>query len=155
MTTVATMNDANEQDDKKEREMQAAQARGLGLARWVQVAFMVCFLVSLWLLDKIVTMIWLGLVLRIWPRLGELNPMAVTAIAAVLAGIITFVLYRNAKVNRVTHEVVGELAKVTWPSRKETYTSSIVVVITSVIAAAILGGFDAAWSAITDLIYKV
>jgi preprotein translocase subunit SecE len=145
----------NDEEQQRQNEAREAQARGLGLARWVQVAFMVCFLVSLWLLDKIVTLLWLGLVLRVLPNLGELNPMAVTGIAAVLAGVLTAVLYKNPKINRVTHEVVGELAKVTWPSRKETYTSSIVVVITSVIAAAILGGFDAAWSAITDLIYKV
>ena len=41
-----------------------------------------------------------------------------------------------------------------WPSRKETSASTIVVIITSIIAAGILGAFDAVWSTITDLIYK-
>jgi len=64
------------------------------------------------------------------------------------------ILYRNEKSNRLVTEVVSELAKVTWPSRKETYASTIVVVVTSLIAAAIVGSFDFVWSAITDLLYK-
>ena len=48
-------------------------------------------------------------------------------------------LYRNEKVSRVAHEVVGELAKVTWPTRKETQVSTIVVIVTSIIAAVIVG----------------
>ena len=51
-------------------------------------------------------------------------------------------------------DVVDELAKVTWPSRKETYTSTIVVIVTSLIAAFIVGAFDYVWSAITDFLYK-
>ena len=81
--------------------------------------------------------------------------VAVTAAAAILAAGTTLTLYRQEKVARVANEVVGELAKVTWPSRTETQVSTIVVVVTSLIAAAIVGVFDAAWSAITDLIYKV
>ena len=56
---------------------------------------------------------------------------------------------------RISHEIVGELAKVTWPSREETQVSTIVVIVTSIIAAIIVGSFDAVWSTITDLIYKV
>jgi preprotein translocase SecE subunit len=44
---------------------------------------------------------------------------------------------------------------VTWPSREETYTSTIVVVVTSVAAAAYTGVFDAIWSAITDYVYTI
>jgi preprotein translocase subunit SecE len=52
-------------------------------------------------------------------------------------------------------EVVGELSKVTWPTREETYYSTIVVIVTSVLAAVYTGIIDALWSAFTDLIYKV
>ena len=75
--------------------------------------------------------------------------------AAVVSIVITVVLYRHETVSRVSHEVVGELAKVSWPTRDEVQVSTVVVIITSIIASIIVGSFDAAWSAITDLIYKV
>ena len=124
-----------------------AQPKTLGLARWVQMTFMAFGAFLLWVLDKVIT---IG-----WDKFAEPKPMLVTLLAAVVATAVTMVLYRNEKVSRVSHEVVGELAKVSWPSRKETQVSTVVVIITSIIAAAIVGAFDAAWSAITDLIYKV
>jgi len=120
--------------------------KSLGLDRWVQIAFMAFALLLLWLLDKIITLI--------WDRFAEPTPSLVTLLSAAIAISTTVVLYRQEKVSRVAHEIVGELTKVSWPSRKETQVSTLVVIITSVIAAVIVGTFDAAWSAITDLIYK-
>ena len=51
--------------------------------------------------------------------------------------------------------MVGELSKVTWPTRDETYYSTLVVIVTSVIAAVYTGAFDAVWSAFSDLVYNV
>ena len=48
-----------------------------------------------------------------------------------------------------------ELSKVSWPTRKETWSQTIVVIIVSIIAAVILGVFDAVWAQITDFIYDV
>ncbi|MDH5672102.1 MAG: preprotein translocase subunit SecE [Myxococcales bacterium] len=124
-----------------------AKARKLGLIRWVQVAYMVFALFSLWLFDKVATIA--------WGMFAEPDSNVVTLGAAVVAAALTLHLYRHEKINRLTHDVVGELSKVTWPSRDETTNSTVVVIITSIIAALILGGFDAVWSAITDLIYKV
>jgi preprotein translocase SecE subunit len=58
-------------------------------------------------------------------------------------------------VSRVSSEIVGELARVSWPSRDEIQAATIIVIITSIIASIIVGAFDAAWSSLTDLIYKV
>ncbi len=46
-----------------------------------------------------------------------------------------------------------ELKKVTWPTRKETQAATIVVIVTVIIAAMILGAFDTVWSFFTDRIY--
>ena len=121
--------------------------RTLGLARWVQLAFMALAVILLWVFDKIVTIV--------WDKFAEPKPVLVTLAAGALAMATTIALYRHPKVSRISHEVVGELAKVTWPNRDEIRISTIVVIITSIIASAIVGAFDAAWSAITDLIYKV
>ena len=123
------------------------QPKTLGLVRWVQMAFMAFGLLLLWVLDKIITIV--------WDKFDEPQPTVVTLLAIALSAGITYTLYKQKKIERVAHEVVGELAKVSWPSRTETQVSTIVVIVTSLIAAAIVGVFDAAWSAITDLIYKV
>jgi preprotein translocase SecE subunit len=128
-------------------EIHHSKPKALGLDRWVQIAFMAFGLLLLWMIDKIITLI--------WDRFAEPSQSLVTLLSAVLAVGVTVLLYRQEKVSRTAHEVVGELTKVNWPSRKETQVSTVVVIITSLIAAIIIGAFDAAWSAITDLIYKV
>jgi preprotein translocase SecE subunit len=134
-------------DEQERPEIETLQPKSLGLERWVQMAFLAFGLGTLWVLDKVISLV--------WDRFAEPTPELVTFVAFVLAAVITIALYRNPKVSRISHEIVGELAKVSWPSRKETQVSTIVVIVTSLIAAVIVGAFDAAWSAITDLIYKV
>lgn len=121
--------------------------RTLGLTRWVQVAFMALGALLLLIFDKVITII--------WDKFAEPEPVLITLIAAVLAVGTTVFAYRHPTVGRLANEVVGELAKVSWPSRDEVQVSTVVVIVTSIIAAIIVGSFDAAWSAITDLIYKV
>lgn len=123
------------------------QVKTLGLARWVQATFMACGLLLFWVLDKAAN---IGLT-----YFTEPNETVVTAGSAVVAAIIMFAIYRNPTVQTASSDVAAELSKVTWPSRQETTTSTIVVIVASFIAAAIVGAFDAIWSALTDLIYKV
>lgn len=118
----------------------------LGLARWVQYVFVVAGLFFLWFLDKLVTLV--------WSNFAEPPSTAITAIAAVVGLGTAIALYRNERVHTLVTDVVTELAKVTWPSRAETYASTVVVIVTSLIAAAIVGAFDFVWSFVTDLLYK-
>ncbi len=129
--------------DQQEKD----QVKTLGLARWVQAAFMACGLLLFWVLDKAAS---IGLTYFMEP-----NETLVSAGAALVAVLVMVLLYQNAEVQRVSGDVASELSKVTWPSRQETTTSTIVVIVASFIAAAIVGAFDAIWSALTDLIYKV
>jgi preprotein translocase subunit SecE len=55
----------------------------------------------------------------------------------------------------IVHGVSEELSKVTWPTRKETSSSTIVVIVTSIVAGLVLFLFDSVWAAVTDLVYKV
>jgi preprotein translocase subunit SecE len=120
--------------------------RGLGLNRWVQYVFVVLAAFVLWLANK--------LVILVWQNWAEPNEVVATVLSAAIAVSLALYGYRNEKSHRLVVDVVSELSKVTWPSRKETYASTIVVVVTSIIAAAIIGSFDFVWSAITDLLYK-
>lgn len=125
---------------------QSGDIRISSLTRWVQGVFLLFFLCAFWVLDKLVTV---G-----WSAFAEPNPMVASGTAAALAAGLVFGLHRHPRIRAWTDEVVAELAKVAWPSRRETSASTVVVVVASIIAAIIVGAFDAAWSAITDLIYK-
>lgn len=76
-------------------------------------------------------------------------------IIAIVAGIIAFVvLIRSKVVNTFTNDTITELAKVTWPNRKETVISTGVVSVLVGIAASILFGFDMLWGAMIHLFYQ-
>ena len=47
-----------------------------------------------------------------------------------------------AKTNEFLANVKAELKKVTWPTRKDTYASSLVVIVLCLVSAVFLGGVD-------------
>jgi len=120
-------------------------ATTLGIERWVQFAFIGVALVAFWLLDNLIH--------DIWDAFREPNPTYVTGLAAAIAVIGTLFAYKKPKYYKFVTEVAVELSKVRWPNRIETRAHTVVVVIVSIIAAVILGVFDAFWSSVTDLIY--
>ena len=123
----------------------------LGIERWVQFAFIGAALTLFWLLDYFLA----GVATFVARKANYAEPpeTLVTAGAAIVSILVAVSLYKNEKINRFAHEVAFELANVTWPTRKETWSQTVVVMIVSAIAAVILGIFDATWSAVTDLIY--
>ncbi|MEM7446606.1 MAG: preprotein translocase subunit SecE [Myxococcota bacterium] len=120
--------------------------RALGMERWVQFGFIVAALGLFWVLDHVVWSIW-----DLW---AEPSSVLVTTTAALVSIAVVWSGYQVPRYRSFIQEVAGELSRVTWPSRQETWSHTVVVVIVSLIAAVILGIFDAAWSAITDLIYS-
>lgn len=120
-------------------------ARSLGLTRWVQFAFVAAFVALAWFLDKVIT--------YIWGRFEEPPAPIVTGISAVLSLIIVVLSYRNPRLYGTSNQVASELSQVTWPDRQETWSSTIVVIVTSLIAAAILGSFDAIFKLLSDWVY--
>ena len=121
--------------------------RTLGIERYVQGAYLAAALIFFWVIQKTA--------IAIWNQFNEPNTIVATAGAAVAGLAIAYGLYKNPRVHKLTTEVAGELARVTWPTRDETYTSTIVVIVTSIVAAVYLGVWDFIWSGLTDLIYKV
>jgi preprotein translocase subunit SecE len=81
------------------------------------------------------------------------SDLMLNAIAALLALIIGVIAYRNDRIYTLAYEVASELRKVTWPTKKETQVSTVVVIIMVLVSTLILGGFDAVWSAVTSSIY--
>ena len=126
----------------------------LGVERWVQFALFGLGITLAWFLIKSGTAIWtiLSDTVDVVPEPNQTLISVGAGLIAVIAGVIA---YRSDKIHGFTTEVCVELSKVTWPSRKDTWSQTIVVLIVSAIAAAILGVFDGIWSQITDLIYNV
>ena len=82
-------------------------------------------------------------------------PETLIAVGAVVVGSVgAFILYRNDRVFELAAEVTNELRKVSWPSRKETRTATVVVIIVTLIFAVVLGLYDAFWSWLTGRIYS-
>jgi preprotein translocase subunit SecE len=73
-------------------------------------------------------------------------------ICGVAAGV---ALKMNRAVNTWALEVANELKKVTWPSWEETRLSTVVVIITSIVMAIILGVFDMIWALVSTAIYSL
>ena len=122
-------------------EQEKARPTGtLGVERWVQFAYAACAITLAWFLIKLTGSVW---------------TLLADTVDAVPEPNDTVIAYRSKRVHTFVVEVCVELSKVTWPTRKETWSQTIVVIIVSIIAAIILGLFDAAWSTITDLIYDV
>src|SRR5262249_5825210 len=86
----------------------------------------------------------------VWSYFAKPNEMLVNVLAVLVAGTAAVVAYRNERVYASVVDVTRELEKVTWPTRKETYAATIVVIVTVLIAALILSVFDAIWSKFTS-----
>jgi preprotein translocase subunit SecE len=134
-------------DDGGEPAAGALGVRAFGIERYVQVAYFSFAVALFWVLQQAVVLT--------WNLFAEPNVGVATAASAVLAAVTTVVLYKHPRLAELSTDIANELAQVTWPTREETRVSTVVVIVTSVIAAALLGVFDALWSAITDLVYKV
>ena len=140
--------DADQQAEEAEnlRDDELPIAGLLGLERWVQFAFVALAVFLVYVTDKLVTF---G-----WEFFAEPDDTIVTIIAVAVGLAGTFVAYQNDRVRDFATEVVTELSKVTWPTREETWYSTLVVLTASFIAAVYTGTFDAIWSALTDLVYR-
>ncbi len=133
------------------------EAKTLGLERWVQLAFVMIAGLTFFIGDKLITFLY-DLAASMggryeWFTLGAPSETAISGVAAIIGILTGFYLYRHDRVKPMADEVAGELSKVTWPSRPETWRNTIVVIVTSILAAAYLFLFDSVWSAFTDLIY--
>lgn len=89
----------------------------------------------------------------VWSYFAKPKSMIVYSVALVLTAFAAWVAWRNEDLFTLASECVTELSKVTWPTRKETVSATLVVIITVLIASLFLGVFDGAWSALTRLLY--
>ncbi|MBI5486617.1 MAG: preprotein translocase subunit SecE [Deltaproteobacteria bacterium] len=74
-------------------------------------------------------------------------------LAVVVGGGLGLYLWRHERTRQLAQETIGELSRVSWPTRKELGAATVVVIVTSIILAIVLGLFDTFWSWLTSIIY--
>ncbi len=80
----------------------------------------------------------------------ESLPVGIPDIVSFVLAIVTFVLLRrNIKVTEFGLEVIAELSKVTWPTRKETMVSTGVIIVMVGIASLMMFVIDTVWGTLT------
>lgn len=66
---------------------------------------------------------------------------------SILVAAVTFgILYWNEQANTFMNEVMEELARVTWPTQKETSHATLIVIIMVIISGMVLGFLDYVWT---------
>ena len=81
------------------------------------------------------------------PRVDERKP-----VVAGLSGALGWPARKLAEGRAFFAEVRSELKKVTWPSRKEVYSTTIVVIATSILFGFYLWGLDLVFSRVMSLV---
>lgn len=74
-----------------------------------------------------------------------------TAVAVVGGALAFFALLKTPAAVLYADEAIGELVKVTWPTREQTINSALVVVTTAFVLAGSLAVFDFVWARLTNL----
>ena len=77
----------------------------------------------------------------------------ISVVAAIGAGVVGIIMYRNDRIYHLANEVTSELKKVTWPTAKEVRTATFTVIVMAIISAIILGLFDLVWTTLTEMVY--
>ena len=72
--------------------------------------------------------------------------LVLRGLSVVLAAVLFLSLYLNEQVNQFMNEVMVELSRVTWPTRKETMSATVVVLVMVVLSGLVLGILDYLWT---------
>lgn len=153
--------DASSEDEEEGSDEEAA-ANQLGTQRYVTAGFFAAGLLGAFIVGKTIHGVWTNLAGRDWfasavPSLAafedETRSTFGMLIGVILAVLIVVRLYRSAEVREWTDEVASELAKVKWPTRKDVYNSTVVVIAASAIFTTYLALLDRLWAFVTNLVY--
>ena len=115
----------------------------LGVQKYLYTGYFVAGCIVAYLAHQIVTKAW-----------GEGHDAIATGIAIVVGVGAVVAAWRNNRIRTLSQEVLDELVAVSWPSRQETYTATVVVIVTAVTSSFVIFFLDRFWSWFTDLIFR-
>jgi len=117
--------------------------------RYIYVVFITIGLLVGWAMASASGAIILNLDAGVEIILGGVFPLS-NLIGAASAVLTVFLLLKNNRAVQHTNEVIGELVKVTWPTREETTNNSIVVVLVTIVFSGSLAMYDYVWAQVTE-----
>jgi preprotein translocase SecE subunit len=80
---------------------------------------------------------------------------AIATLAGGAAGVLaTIFAWKNTRIRTLAREIIDELAAVTWPTREETQTATLVVMATSIMAAGAIFFLDRFWGKLTEFLFR-
>jgi preprotein translocase SecE subunit len=118
----------------------------LDLTRYVHIMFLAGGALAAYLAYQIIAAVWV----RFSP---DPSFPLLFALGIATGGGLALYLWRHERTRQLAQEVVGELSRVTWPTRQELGAATVVVIVTSIIMSIVLGLFDTLWSWMTNVIY--
>ena len=134
----------------------------LGSERYVLAGFFAAGMLGGYVVGKAIDGIWVAVSNKDWfssavPRLAAVADDDKSTISLLLGALIALIVvirtYRKPEVRTWTDEVASELAKVKWPTRKEVWNSTVIVIAASTVATVYLALLDKLWAFITNIVY--
>jgi preprotein translocase subunit SecE len=148
--------------EQRAEAVDSAMPTQLGATRHVLAGFFAAGIAVAFVVSKVLAGSWNRLADNHWvgqhapfiSRIAEDDrPTFTTLIGAAVGIFATVYAYRRPDVRTWTNEVAAELAKVTWPSKKEVTNSTMVVIAASTFATIFLALLDRFWGFVTNLVY--
>jgi preprotein translocase subunit SecE len=145
-----------------EEKAESAGPMQLGAARYVLAGFFAAGIAVAYLAGRVLNGVWNRLAdttvisknLPFLTRLAEEDRPTYTTLVGAGVGIAAAVYaYRRPDVRTWTSDVAAELAKVSWPTKKEVTNSTMVVIVASTFATIFLALLDRFWGFVTNLVY--
>ena len=131
---LARREEGEAEGDEDEDEDDDVLPTQMGHRRYVYAAFFSFAIALAYFLSRAGLSLWHKL--SQWtPKVGEPREDMITPIAAVIAGIVIFIVYRRPDVRQLSDEVALELSKVEWPTREKVRRSTTIVVTATLGAA--------------------
>ena len=135
----------------------------LGATRYVMAGFFTSGIAAAYVIGRIVAAAWnkLASTQSIVDQAGWLTYVGEegrdtwgTLTGGLIAIGLLIYVYRREDIRTWVNEAAIELAKVTWPNKKEVTNGTVVVVVASIIATIYLALLDRFWGFVTDLVYR-
>jgi preprotein translocase SecE subunit len=124
----------------------------LGTQRWVYAAYFAGAIGIAFLFSKIIDFAWIRLQ-TLKPALGEPRDEIVMPLAGLVgAGTAVYFWFRT-RARQLMEEVTAEMAKVTWPTKNEVYSGTVVCIVTTIVSTVFFALMDKFWGFFTNLVY--
>ena len=113
----------------------------LGVQKYLYTGYFVAACVVAFLTSHLVEAVWPG------------HENIASPIGAVVGLVAMVIAWKNIRLRTLAMETIEELAAVTWPTKDETSTATVVVLATTAVASVVIFAMDRFWNWITDVIY--